>query len=379
MSSGLDWRAPGSDRTPVKPSWSPTDQRSVVVADPFRATPAASGQGPVPAPIMPGLPGFDLRPGIVPLRPLSLGDVYGGVIRAIRGNVGSTMGLAAGTTMVFLVPLTALAAWVGSLTTLGDSSLGIGSFAAYIPTAGTWLSTILLAGFMAYVIGQGVLGRMVTARETFARTMSRIGALLVATLMVVGSALLVAVAAAFLLFGALLANGSSNSDSAVAGAVLGSLVLLAVAMVVMLALQTYFAFTTSAVVLERLSAPRAIARSWRLVGPPNRSGFWRILGIRLLTSLVTGIVAQVIATPMSMIGLLLVAGLSGEGISQVYFAAIAVLQGLVAILTGILTTPFIAGVDAMLYIDARIRKEALDVQLLQAAQGGRTTLSGVWR
>jgi hypothetical protein len=377
MSSGLDWRAPGSDRTPVKPSWSPTDQRSVVGADPFRATPAASGQGPVQAPIMPGLPGFDLRPGIVPLRPLGLGDVYGGVIRAIRGNVGSTMGLAAGTTMVFLVPLTALAAWLGSLTTLDNSSFGIGSLAAYIPTAGTWLSSILLAGFMAYVIGQGVLGRMVTARETFARTMSRIGALLVATLIVVGSALLVAAAAAFLLFGALLANGSSNS--AVAGAMLGSLLLLPVAMVVMLALQTYFAFTTSAVVLERLSAPRAIARSWRLVGPPNRSGFWRILGIRLLTSLVTGIVAQVISTPMSMIGIFLVAGLAGEGISQVYFAAIAVLEGLVAILTGILTTPFIAGVDAMLYVDARIRKEALDVQLLQAAQGGRNTWSGVWR
>jgi hypothetical protein len=51
MSSGLDWRAPGSDRTPVKPSWSPTDQRSAVGADPFRATPAASGQGPVQAPI----------------------------------------------------------------------------------------------------------------------------------------------------------------------------------------------------------------------------------------------------------------------------------------------------------------------------------------
>ena len=71
MSSGLDWRAPGSDRTPVKPSWSPTDQRSAVGADPFRATPAASGQGPVQAPIMPGLPGFDLRPGIVPLRPVT--------------------------------------------------------------------------------------------------------------------------------------------------------------------------------------------------------------------------------------------------------------------------------------------------------------------
>ncbi|MEO6021114.1 MAG: hypothetical protein ABIP45_12790, partial [Knoellia sp.] len=57
---------------------------------------------------------MDFRPGIIPLRPLPMNDVFGGVFRAVRGNVGATVGLAALTSLVFLVPFTALGAWVSS-------------------------------------------------------------------------------------------------------------------------------------------------------------------------------------------------------------------------------------------------------------------------
>ncbi|QIM21535.1 hypothetical protein G7075_10995 [Phycicoccus sp. HDW14] len=43
--------------------------------------------------------------------------------------------------------------------------------------------------------------------------------------------------------------------------------------------------------------------------------------------------------------------------------------GIAGLITGALTTPFSAGVDALLYVDARIRSEGLDVRLIQATQG----------
>ena len=45
-----------------------------------------------------------------------------------------------------------------------------------------------------------------------------------------------------------------------------------------------------------------------------------------------------------------------------------VIAGVSGLITGALTTPFTAGVDALLYVDQRIRREGFDVQLIAAAQ-----------
>ena len=67
-------------------------------------------------------PALEFRPGVIPLRPLNLGDLYGATIKSIRGNVAATMGLAFVTTLIFLVPTTALGAWVASLETVDFES-----------------------------------------------------------------------------------------------------------------------------------------------------------------------------------------------------------------------------------------------------------------
>ncbi len=373
--SDVDWRPPGSDRVQAKPFWSPMGTAATVEVDPFRTPSADRGPRPAPVPLTLDALGIGLRPGIVPLRPLGLGDVLGGVVRAVRGNVGSTMGLAAVTTIVFLVPLTAVAAWIGSLSSLTDTGVSLGMFATYVPMLGTWLSSILLTGFMAYVIGQGVRGRKVTVAETFSKTMRRIGALLLATLLVVGTSS-VLIGGAGVVAGVAFAAAADSSDSAVVLVILLGLVAGVAVFVVAMALQTLFAFTTPVVVLERRSAVRAIARSWRLVGPPTKGGFWRILGIRLLTSIVTSIIGQMIATPVSFLALAALGALAGDAVESYYYVALAVLQGLVAIMTGILTTPLVAGVDALLYIDARIRTEALDVDLMRAGQSNDKAWAG---
>ena len=48
----------------------------------------------------------------------------------------------------------------------------------------------------------------------------------------------------------------------------------------------------------------------------------------------------------------------------------AIFGGVATLISGALTTPFSAGVDALMAIDQRIRREGLDVQLIHASQQG---------
>ncbi len=344
--------------------------------------PPAGHPGPPPAP--PGAwRGVEFRPGIIPLRPLTLGDIYGAVVKAVRGNPAATIGLATLTTFAFLLPTTALGTWLASLgsvpldpgpsstasDTLG-SGFGLGLLGVYLPSIGQLVSGILLAGFLAQVVGQAVLGRRVGLGETWSATKGRLLPMLGAVLITVGVS---TVAAAVLIGGpvALLVYGATASDGAVIGTGVVLLLLGLLALVLLLVyVGTKWALATPAIVLERLGAVGGLRRSWRLVEEPTRGGFWRLFGIRLLTSIIVGVAASVIALPISfVVGLVLAATMGDGGTTGDLFATQALASGIAGLVTGALTTPFTAGVDALLYVDTRIRREGLDVQLVQTAQG----------
>ncbi|KGN30391.1 hypothetical protein N802_07035 [Knoellia sinensis KCTC 19936] len=315
---------------------------------------------------------MDFRPGIIPLRPLKMDDVFGGVFRAVRGNVGATVGLAALTSMLFLVPFTALGAWVSSQepsvsiedsVAAGTSSGMFGTLGSMLPSIGSWFSTILLAGFLAYVIGQAVLGRKVTAGETWNGTKPRIGALIVATLL--NSAIIILSMAAIITLPIVLlvAADRSGSDGMMVAGVIAIIVGVVLAIAALLFLWTRLAFVTSSVVLEHLRVGKAFARSWQLTGG---SPFWRLLGIRLLAAIAIGIVASLITAPLAIIGMALL--FTGIPLDQVYIWQ-AVITGVSGVIGGAITTPITAGLDALLYVDQRIRREGLDMHLIQTAQG----------
>ena len=312
-------------------------------------------------------PAMEFRPGVIPLRPLALGDLYGAVIKAIRGNVAATMGLAFVTTLVFLVPTTALGAWVASQESLDigsnqDIFPAAGTLGSLIPSLGTSGSTILLTGFVAFVISQAVMGRRVTAGQTWEGTRGRLLPLVGATI-VTGLVIVLALAAVLVLpVIAVVGAVSSANDSGVVGAVLLAILAGLVAIVLVLFLSTRLAFVGVAVVLEKASVGEGIARSWRLT---SGSQFWRVLGIRILTGIIVGIAAQILAFPLAMVGGL---GIVATGDPANLYVWQAVISGVSGLITGALTTPFTAGVDALLYVDQRIRREGFDVQLIAAAQ-----------
>jgi hypothetical protein len=112
-----------------------------------------------------------------------------------------------------------------------------------------------------------------------------------------------------------------------------------------------------ALVLERAGVRGAISRSQALV----RGSWWRVFGIQLVTYLVAGVVGGIIALPFT-----IAAGgffVSAQHITVTYL----VLSSIGSVIAGTLTYPFVAAVTALLYVDQRMRKEGLDLELARAS------------
>ena len=71
---------------------------------------------------------------------------------------------------------------------------------------------------------------------------------------------------------------------------------------------------------------------------------------------------RVVSVPITIVSSLLLVTMSGEA------AVLAITTAISSIVAALITTPFSAAVVALLYIDTRMRREGLDVQLVRAAQ-----------
>ena len=358
------WTAPGSASPPT-----------VTPPPPYAAGPGSSWQAtpqPPQAPPPPSAwrPAVDFRPGIIPLRPLQLGGLFRAVFKAIRGNVAATVGLAALTSAVALVPFTALGTWIASLdtTTLDESfgaeaPLGPGAFASYLPSLASAISSIMLAGFLAYVIGQAVLGRKVTMGETWRGTKGRLLALIGATVLVslaMGLVLTIGFGLPVGIGVYAAASGADLGGGAIAVLVVLALLWLLILSAALIVVMTRLSFATSAIVLERLPVLASLRRSWTLVGTPT-----------------VGAASSVVMVPLMIVMMIVMFALLDNGgtLGDVYMLQ-TVLTGVIGIIAGALTTPFTAGLDALLYVDARMRTEGLDVTLMRAAEG---TIAPPWQ
>jgi len=306
-----------------------------------------------------------LKPGVIPLRPLSLSDIFNGAVAYIRANPKATLGLT--TVVVVVAQLLALILSVGPLAFTGElqpslsgeevsPGVMLGSSASSIAGAGaTWLSSILLSGMLTVVVGRAVFGTSITISEAWQRLRPRLLALIGFTVLeVVGAVVLVAVVV-------LIISGVAVAAGGVAAAVAGVPLVLAL-IVGLVYLGVMLSFAPSVIVLERLQIIPAISRSFKLV----RNDFWRVLGIRLLGGIVAAVIAGAVTVPFSFGGqILLVSG------SSTLAALIAlVLLSIGSAIGQIITAPFSAGVVVLLYTDRRIRAEAFDLVLQTGAAFG---------
>jgi hypothetical protein len=304
------------------------------------------------------------KPGIVALRPLGLGDLYDGAFTAIRRNPKPMVGLSLIVVTAFLaLPalVTVALATTGDmrLPSLDDPQSGSGAdpatIAALVGSMFGWVAGIILAGMLVFVVAQAVLGRKATVEETWRNVRGQllrlIGLAVVSALMVVFPLVVVVLVVVALAL-------SDQVAAAVIAGILGVLAWIAYAAFVQVRL---IALAAPALVLERLRLFASMRRAYEL----SRGQFWRLLGITLLTFVITSVIAQLLAIPFAIVGVVAMFVFENRTTAAMVYVFSNYLS---LVLTQAVTIPFGAGVKSLLYVDQRIRKEAYDVELIAQTQ-----------
>ncbi|SER85033.1 hypothetical protein SAMN05216188_116114 [Lentzea xinjiangensis] len=321
------------------PGWSSPDQ------------PPNQPQQPPPGYHAPPPPGAQpsIKPGVIPLRPLAVGEIVDGAIATMRRYpkliIGAAAVVAALTQIIGLLAQLPFLDDVTALATIDPNALTEEQLAEQLQNSlvsllgGTLLSllpllfgTVFLSGFITVVVGHAVLGEPVTFAQAWDEFKPRLLPLLGATLL---AGLLITVGLVF---------------CAVPGVYLWVL----------------FALVTPALVLERCGVGTAFGRSKNLV----KGAWWRTFGVLLLTVVIGMVISWIISLPFQLLGA------ASTGFSADPAAALSIgsllLSTVGAIIASTITLPFSAAVTVLLYVDRRMRAEGMDIELQRAAgHGGR--------
>ena len=349
----------------------------------------SGGPGTPGAPGAPGYPGYGgytsvlaPKPSIIPLRPLSIGEILGGAFESLRANpkamfvpslvvMGIVGLLSAGSLALFLsrlgLPnLTSGEAELSEadLDNIGSSLVGL-LVQLGVTSVLSMMATSIIIGLLIVTVSRTILGRKASLGDVWQRTRPRVWALIGQTLLIelilsVITAVFVAVAVGigWALLGNVIANGASEDSAGTF--VVAFLVLLALLIVLGLAvfaLMCKLCLAPAALVLENIGVMEGISRSWTL----TRGYFWRIVGIRLLSFIIVFFATQIVSQGVSIVM---------QGL--VYAApdmtlAILVASTLLSSLIQAAILPFDSAVVALMYTDLRMRSEGLDVELRHAA------------
>ncbi|MFI6446065.1 hypothetical protein [Kitasatospora sp. NPDC050543] len=368
MTDTPGWAPPSSSepaREDVRP---PADAPATVPGQsgPHHGTQPGWGTGhggPYPGGQYPGgqYPGWGVplspKPGIIPLRPLGVGEILDGAVSTVRKHwrpaLGLSLGLAAGGQAVI-----ALAQW-WAFSHL-DSLVSVVAVLVGYPV--TLLLNIIATAMLTMVVSKAILGESITLRTAWADARPRLARLFGLTLLnglIIGGIVLIA-AAPFVI--ALI----TEADEAMIGLMMIAGLVVGVPLAVWVGIQ--LSLSAPALMLEKQGVMTALARSRRLV----RGSWWRIFGITLLTNVVVRIVAGIVAMPFSVVALVV----SGDsfiddsafGASALELPPIALLLNAIGgTVAGTITIPVSAAISVLLYVDQRIRREALDIELARAA------------
>ncbi|MBO0918677.1 DUF7544 domain-containing protein [Streptomyces laculatispora] len=341
--------------------------------------PSSSGTGPGAPPPAPGWggrpqgPGWGglpdaARPGVIPLRPLGVGEILDGAVSTMRAHWRTVLSITLTVSVIVQTAILLVQRYLlpdpPSVDSNATGSEALRQQADSLqstllnnapPLLITMLATIFTTAVLTVVISRSVLGRPVTLSDAWAEARPRLFPLLGLTL------LLAVMAAAIMTVGLL--PGYLLGDTAGVG--LAFLALLATC-VVLVWLMVRFCLASPALMLERQSITTSMRRSAKLI----RGAWWRTFGILALTWLLILIVTLVIGIPFGIIAMIVDGGglnaFLTNGANSLGWPFLIV-SGIGNVVIATITYPLSAGVMALLYVDQRIRREALDLDLARAA------------
>ncbi len=313
------------------------------------------------------------KPGVVPLRPLGLGELLDGAVQTLRQNPRVMIGLSAVVMAVIGVVSTALQIFASprllDVFATPEAELGTAELSSAIggltgtylvPTMLQSLATTVVTGVLIVAVSEAVLGRRPGVAQVWATARPLV-------LRLVGLAVLTSLVT-LLLLPVLIGPGLGLLAVSRSAGVVGLLVGVPLAIIAIVFVYVRLAFAAPALLLERLTIGQALRRSWRLVA----GSWWRVFGILLLTTIIAGVAAALLSAPFAIIGAVLGAVVSPDDPTStaavtVPLVVTTVAAGIGTVVAAAVTAPFTAAVTALLYIDLRIRREGLDVALTRAA------------
>ena len=319
------------------------------------------------------------KPGIIPLRPLTLTDLFSGSFSALRKNPSVLFGFTiivmtvvallslAGT----MLPLFSFTSLMGDLDPQASSKALLDSaymsvvstIVGYIALlAGSFLAGTVLDGVLSVAVSQLVIGKKITFKQSWALVKPRLWSMLGASflsMLAVGSPLLVLV---ILFFMSLYSWPGSDAFFSLFG------LLLALALPVVLVsyvISIRFLYAPICAVLEEKGPIEAVKRSWALTS----GSFWVTLGRVILTNVVVGFIAGMIVQIIGIIAAIFMFTILSDP-STVWSTII--LYGVISALQMLaysLVVPILAAYQTLMYVDEKIRKENFAPLLAHASQG----------
>ncbi|MFG2298201.1 hypothetical protein [Streptomyces sp. NPDC048603] len=337
------------------------------------------------------VPPLPPQPGVIPLRPLDLGDVFNGSFNTLGRHWKQITGFVLAVQSAMLLAVGALVALGIALTHShldGVFDLDHGQdpspddlnpvLATFIPlglvaaVAVVWVLALTNAGLTA-LLQEAVVGRPLTVAAMFARARHRawsVAGVWVLTGLLAALPVLVALAVTVPL-----SIGTGESDLPVT--------LFPVALLLGLPYSAWiwirYGLAPAAAACEALGPVTAMRRSAKLV----RGSWWRIFGTTLLVGLVSVICAYVIQFLTGLLGFALMLpalGVVGSGADDTAAGLLVLIGGylLISLVGNTLgqvffpTLPQLA--TTLLYVDQRIRQEDLVSGLLAAASAEQQPL-----
>lgn len=368
MTDSPTWQSPGASAAPVPPSGeSPWHAADAGPASP----PPAAGWAPPP------------RPGLIPLRPLDFGMIFGTTFRVLRRNPRPVFGVAIGLTTLVTFLAGAVVTVVVLLGTdriaraapedMEAIAIGTGAvvlISALLTAALTVVAGALLQGVIAIEVASASLGERLTFRQLWARGRGRWGAL-VGWSLLLSAALTAAIAILVAIIVLMVSIG--DVGGIVAGVLIGIVGGLAMAVLASW-LWIKLLFVSPALVLERRPLRDAVSRSWRLVV----GRFWRTFGIMLLLSVAIQTAASVVTAPFS-----LVSGFAGALVNPTgdlttdlgFLIGVNVIAIALSAVVGAVGAVLLSAGATLLYVDARMRDEGLDLDLQRTVEARATGAS----
>ncbi|PYC66469.1 hypothetical protein C7C46_31275 [Streptomyces tateyamensis] len=351
------WNPPPGWGQPQQPGWGQQPQWG-------QSQPQWGGQQPQWGQPQWGVRPTSPKPGVIPLRPLGVGEILDGSISTARKHWRTVLPLSLVVAVISQTAATALN-WA-QLNGSNNIAALVGGLAGLLVSL---VAGLIVTALLTIVVSRAIIGEPVSVGTAWQAARGQLWRLVGLSLMVtlITGGLMAVVLVPTVLLGTALTDTGSDSGN---GALAALLIVFGALAAIVLGIWMYIRLSLAApaLMLERQGVFEAMRRSRRLV----RGSWWRLFGINVVAVLLTSLLSGAIALPFRL--------LSGSGgTAGGPFAGLVpdpnnppslvslVIVAIGGVLAATLTTPFKSGIAVLLYVDQRIRREALDLELARAA------------